>query len=85
MNRPMVAGVPASERLMQQVNYRRRYTDTGVITPQQVAVVLHALADHTAIMTMLDHRLDETSPWPEATSIGRWFHDVGNELEEEVV
>lgn len=44
-------------------------------------MVLHALADHTAIMQALKHRSDPTSPWPEATSVGRWLHDVGHNLE----
>jgi len=33
-------------------------------------------------MSALQHRRDDSSPWPEATSIGRWLHDVGNDLED---
>lgn len=75
-----VAGESASERIMRSLDNRR--TGEPKPTKKQVAMVLHALADHTAIMEMLKHRPDETSPWKEATSVGRWFHDVGDELEE---
>jgi hypothetical protein len=76
-----VAGEPAAVRLMRQVNYGQRRHDEPVPSPRQVAMVLHALADHTAIMSALQHRRDENSPWPEATSIGRWLHDVGDYLD----
>lgn len=81
MSKIQVSGGNATDRLMQSLDNRR----TGEPKPSklQVAMVLHALADHTAIMKMLKHRPDPTSPWPEATSIGRWFHDVADELEEE--
>lgn len=81
MSIPMVAGEPAGERIMKSLDNRRF---DGVAKPnrQQVAMVLHALADHTAIMEMLKHRPDPTSPWQEATSVGRWMHDVGDTLED---
>lgn len=75
-----VVGEDAGERIMRNLDNRR----VGVPKPsrEQVALVLHALADHTVIMKMLRHRPDPTSPWPEATSMGRWFHDVGDSLED---
>lgn len=83
-----ISGQPAHERLMQAVHREANFYlsqpknhGNATPTPIQVAVVLHALADHTAIMSMLNHRHDETSPWPHATSVGRWFHDVGHDLE----
>ncbi len=79
----IVAGEPAHERLMKQIKHERRRIDAPIPSSRQVAMVLHALADHTAIMQMLEHRPDLTSPWPKATSIGRWFHDVGDALEDE--
>ena len=83
--RPMVAGEPAAERLIKQVKvqygYHLKSSDGGVVNPLQIATVLHAMADHTAIMEALKHRPDPTSPWPEATSIGRWLHDVADDLE----
>ena len=79
MTRPMVAGEPASIRLMRSIDTRR--FNEPCPTPNQVAMVLHALADHTAQMEMLKHRPDPTSPWQEATSVGRWLHDVGDDLE----
>lgn len=66
-------------RLMSSLD--NRITGEPKPTRKQVAMVLRALADHTAIMKMLEHRPDPTSPWPQATSVGRWFHDTGNELE----
>jgi hypothetical protein len=84
--RVQVAGKPAADRLMQQIKYRSRQMvgRYGVKPPNelQVAAVLHALADHTAIMEALRYRPDVTSPWPEAISIGRWLHDVGDDLED---
>lgn len=78
-----VANQDATTRLMNQVRQQARRLDNQTPpTAYQVSMVLHALADHTAIMEMLKHRPDETSPWPEATSVGRWFHDVGDEMEE---
>lgn len=76
-----VAGQPAADRILANVKQRARELESsGEITPYQVGIVLKALADHTAIMAMIAHRPDPTSPWPEATSIGRWFHDVGDNL-----
>jgi hypothetical protein len=81
MNTPQVAGQDAGERLMQNLD-NRRFNGMLKPTAKQVAMVLHALADHTAITQMLKHRPDPTSPWLEATSVGRWFHDVGDSLED---
>src|ERR1700730_7885077 len=81
MSKVKVTDQFASDRLMQQVKYQQRRIDEPLPTPRQVAMVLHALADHTAIMSAIEHRRDNTSPWPEALSVGRWFHDVGNDLE----
>jgi hypothetical protein len=84
MTRAIVAGEPAAERLTKYIAIQKGYNRVeGVDLPtdNQVALVLHALADHTAIMEMLKHRPDPSSPWQEATSVGRWFHDVADELE----
>lgn len=71
----------ARRRLMDNVRRQALHIPAPAPSPQQVAIVLHALADHTAIMSAFGHNPDPTSPWPEATSIGRWLHDVGYELE----
>jgi len=81
MSAPMVAGEPAGDRIMKSLD-NRRFDCAAKPNRQQVAMVLHALADHTAIMEMLKHRPDPTSPWQEATSVGRWMHDVGDTLED---
>lgn len=80
MSRPTVAGEPAADRLMRSLDYR--LSDPGMprVSPQQVAVVLHALADHTALMAALDYRRDDASPWPESLSLGRWLHDTADDL-----
>lgn len=82
-NAGKVSDQEAADRLMRQIGYEKRRIKEPVPTRGQVAMVMHALADHTAIMAALNHRPDPTSPWPEATSIGRWFHDVGNDLEDQ--
>lgn len=78
---PTVAGEPAGKRLMKALD-NRRFDGAAKPNANQVAMVLHALADHTAIMEALKYRPDLTSPWPEATSIGRWMHDTGDQIEE---
>ena len=70
----------AGDRIMRSLD--NRITGEPKPTPKQVAMVLHALADHTVILSALEHRPDPTSPWPQATSMGRWFHDVADDLED---
>ncbi len=81
MTGPQVAGQPAAIRLSQQISQYARLKDTPPPNADQIWMVMHALADHTAIMEALKHRPDPTSPWPEATSIGRWLQDVGDQAE----
>lgn len=78
---PIVAGEPAAARLLTQTRRECRNWDVDPPTARQIAMVLHALADHTAIEAALRHRPDPDSPWPHATSMGRWFHDVGDQME----
>lgn len=80
MSSPIVAGEFASERLMNSIKNRAREAGRVPPTEGDVKLVLRGLADHTAIMEMLSHRPDPTSPWPTATSVGRWFHDVADDL-----
>lgn len=86
-----VAGEPADERIMRSLD--NRLTGEPKPTRKQVAMVLHALADHTAIMEMVQHDrmgkapqgedpTKETKYWPTETSIARWFHAVGYQLED---
>lgn len=77
-----VAGQPAKDRLMEAVVREHNFYGGECPSPHQVAIVLHALADHSAIMEMLQYNVDFKSPWPQATSIGRWFHALGHEMEE---
>lgn len=77
---PAVAGQPAADRLMGALDYRL-HPGTRRLSRDQVAVVLHALADHTAIQAALVYRPDLASPWPHATSMGRWLHDVADDLD----
>jgi hypothetical protein len=73
---PMVCGEPAADRLMRSLDYRL-HPDARRLTRDEVAVVLHALADHTAIKAALSWRHA-----PHATSVGRWCHDVADHLTE---
>jgi hypothetical protein len=58
-------------------------------TPQQVAAVLHALADHSLIMHMLSDDVKHLGAdnaelggkWEQATGIGRWFQGLGDALD----
>ena len=90
-DRLKVSGENAGDRIMR--NLDNRITGEPKPTKKQVAMVLHALADHTAICVMVKYDrmgkaqqgedpTKETKFWPTETSIGRWFHDVGHELED---
>lgn len=79
-SRPTVAGELAADRLMRSLDYRLSPDGTPELSREQVAVVLHALADHSALMAALGYARDESSPWPEALSVGRWLHAVGDDL-----
>lgn len=81
MTGPTVCGEPAIDRLMRQVAQEMRIHDCAEPSREQVAVVLHALADHTAIQAAMQWRIDPHSPWMAATSLGRWFHDVADQAE----
>lgn len=77
----------SGDRLMKQLD--NRLTGEDKPTRKQVGMVLHALADHTAIMHMTQydrqskwHPDKEEEYWPTETSIGRWFHAVGDDLED---
>lgn len=77
---PEVAGQNAAERLMANLDYRLS-PNVQPLDEDQVAVVLRALADHTALADAVNWRHDPNSPWPVLTSLGRWLHDVADELE----
>lgn len=77
---PVVAGESAADRLMRSLDYRLA-PDARRLTPVEVAIVLHALADHTALEAAREWRPDPSSPWPRSLSIGRWLHDTADQLE----
>lgn len=79
IDRPCVAGQPAADRLMASINYRL-HPAARRLTRDEVAVVLHALADHTALEAARNWRYDAGRPWPRSSSIGRWLHDVADQL-----
>lgn len=84
-----IGGVDAVVRLRGSIDHAgRRYAGVPVPTDAQVAMVLHALADHTAIQLALHFDRDwvagqDSSPWPEATSVGRFLHALGDRFDEE--
>jgi hypothetical protein len=81
-----IGGVDAADRLMGQIQHQRwRTPDTPPPNEAQVAMVLHALADHTALEAarVYDRTRDgkEDDLWPTSLSIGRWLHDLGDYIE----
>lgn len=79
-------GENAADRIMKQLD--NRLTGEPKPTRKQVGMVLHALADHTAIVEMVQfdrrsrhHPEREEEYWPTETSVGRWFYGVGDDLE----
>lgn len=72
-----VGDLPIDERLMGQV--KRYLRVPGVPSLPQVAAVVHALADHTALQQAVAWRSAEGGD--SATSVGRWLHDLGDHLE----
>ena len=71
----------AADRLMAQVRNQRLMEGVEHPTPEQVAIVLHALADHTAIMQALCWTSIAWTQGEAATNVGRWFHAVADDLE----
>jgi hypothetical protein len=77
-----IGGMDAAERLRTQVAAQaRRFPGVPLPTDQQLAVVLHALADHTALVAALN--FDRSGAWPDATSVGRFLHAWGDRFEDE--
>lgn len=76
---PTVAGQSAADRLMGALALTRDGRDR---THAQVAVVLHALADHSALEAARQYRYAPGGHCPRSQSIGRWLHDVADHLEE---
>lgn len=63
----------------------------GPPTPLQVAAVLHGMADHTAILHMLNVVAGQQAMArpgddhePAATSVGRYLHALGDSIEQRV-
>ncbi len=74
-----IGGTDPAKRLMGQISL---YSKTAPVpTPEQVAAVLHALADYTAIVQAVNHSRDTDDPHPEAISVVRWLHKYGDNLE----
>ncbi len=73
-------GERMADRLRRALDYRL-HPDAEPITDSQLAVVLHALADHTALLAALDYRPPADGHWPQATSLGRWFHDTADQFD----
>lgn len=75
MTEPTVAGEPAADRLSTQIIRRNRTSDEPLPSPQQVGVVLRALADYTHMqMAVLG------GPDP-AHNVASWMHAVANQIE----
>ncbi len=93
MNGPEVVGEPYAERLMRSLDYRL-HPKARRLSPDDVAVVLHALADHTALeaervydrmerqwnLASGTGEVPRETLWPTSTSIGRWLHDTADQM-----
>lgn len=78
-----LGGMDPAERLQRQIaSERRLFPDEQAPTLAQVAMVLHALADHTLLMRALTFDPDD-GPWPQATSVGRFLHAYGDRFDDE--
>lgn len=73
-----IGAVDARTRLVRAVHHEARTYSEGPPTQRQIAMVLHALADHTSIMVALDFDPPEDGHWPQATSVGRFLHHYGD-------
>lgn len=88
----MVAGEHAADRLLraQKLEPGSPYlAGEEPPTPNQIAAVLHALADHTLLMhlvgdevaTLGEDRAHLGPGWQQATAIGRFLQNMGNRIE----
>lgn len=75
-----IGGQDPEDRLRGQVMRRAATLGIEVPTSLQTAVVLHALADHTALVQATSWNHDSYSR--SADCVGRWLHDFGDLLEE---
>lgn len=66
----------AVHRILASVERERRIHGEPEPTPGQVAMVLHALADYTALQQALRWGSAEDP----AQSVGRWLHDLADEI-----
>lgn len=77
---PIVAGQSAADRLIAALSAPAGPGWTVFPSPEQVVMVLRALADYTALHSALRWRTDEGDPDP-ALAVGRWLHAVADHLE----
>jgi hypothetical protein len=73
-----IGGVDARTRLVQAVHHEARTYVEGPPTQAQIAMVLHALADHTSLLVALNFDPPVDGFWPEASSVGRFLHHYGD-------
>lgn len=78
---PMVVNERAADRLCTAIE--RLAPSLGIVAPTrtQVAAVLHALSDYTALESAINwRRPDDHILSPDVIALGRWLHDVGDQL-----
>ncbi len=79
-----IGGVDAVERLREQIRLQGRTRPGDMPSNRQIAMVLHALADHTSIMQALNFDPEPgRTRWPSATSVGRFLHAYGDRFDDE--
>lgn len=84
MSRPdpwLIAGDDPRLRLLTAMREEAvRYPGVPLPSSAQTAILLHALADHTMMVDAVLFDPDPTHA-PEATSVGRWMHALGDEFD----
>ncbi len=75
-----IAGDDPLERIMLSMRSQARmYPGIELPSRMQLALAYRALADHTLLMAALEFsREAEDRFWPEATSLGRFFHALAD-------
>ena len=79
---PWVGDQSAADRLRSNLDYRL-HPNAERLTDEQIAIVLHGLADHTMLMAAVNWNPEGSymSSNSAASSVGQWLHRVADDFE----